>query len=116
MMVFIHTDWCTFCAAMENTTLQDPRVVELLTTKFYFIDLNAEKQEAIKVGEQTFRYKPTGGTTGLHELAEQLGTVEGTVSYPTLCFLTSAYEITFQYNQFIDAPDLVIVLEKLASS
>ena len=111
--VFIYTDWCRFCAMMENTTLQDERVIAQLNEAFYFVALDAEEERDIVVGGRVFGYQPSGNHTGEHELAEQLGTIEGTLSYPTLCFLNPAYEITFQYNQFISADDLSRVLKKL---
>ena len=114
--VFIHTDWCKYCAAMENTTFTNKKVAALLNNKCYFIDLNAEEKRDIKIGGHVFSYKPSGNNTGIHELAEQLGTVDNKVSYPTLCFLNARNEIVFQYNQFMSASDLTHVLNKLSDN
>ncbi len=113
IMVFIYTDWCTYCAAMEKTSLRNERVMELLNKQYYFVDLNAEDEKDILLPGHTFRFKPSGNKQGIHELAEQLGTLNGKVSFPTVCFLNSDYEIVFQYNQFISASDLIKVLEAL---
>ena len=113
--VFIYTGWCKYCAAMKNTTLRDPSVVELLNQAYYFISLDAEHREDIRLRDHTFSYKPSGHRQGMHELAEQLGTVDGAMAYPTLCILNADYEIIFQHNQFIGAVDLVKVLETLPS-
>jgi thioredoxin-related protein len=113
VVVFIHTDWCKYCAAMQNTTLQNKEVISTLNESFYFIDLNAEEKRSITILDNTFKYKPTGNNTGIHELAEQLALVKGKVSYPTLSFLNSKYEITFQNPQFMDASDLLTILNKL---
>ncbi len=113
VVVFIHTDWCKYCVAMQNTTLQNKEVISALNDQFYFIDLNAEQKTDITVLGNTFKYKPTGNNTGIHELAEQLALVKGEVSYPTISFLNSKYEITFQYPQFLDASDLITILNKL---
>ena len=111
--IFIHTDWCKYCAAMINTTFQNKEVISHLNKHFYFIDFNAEEKRTIKIGHNTFKYKPSGNNTGIHELAEQLALVNGKVSYPTLCFLNSNFEITYQHPQFINASDLLLVLSKL---
>lgn len=111
--IFIHTDWCKYCAAMQNTTLHDNEVISKLNERFYFIELNAEEKRNITMLGRTFKYKPTGNNTGIHELAEQLARVKETVSYPTLCFQNSDYEITYQHPQFISASDLLTVLNKL---
>ena len=113
VVVFIHTDWCKYCAAMQNTTLQNKEVISTLNESFYFIDLNAEEKRSITILDNTFKYKPTGNNTGIHELAEQLALVKGKVSYPTLSFLNSKCEITFQNPQFMDASDLLTILNKL---
>lgn len=60
-----------------------------------------------------FKYKPSGNNTGIHELAEQLGTVDHKLSFPTLCFLNANYEIIFQYNQYINSNDLKTILHRL---
>jgi thioredoxin-related protein len=111
--IFIHTDWCRYCAAMQNTTLQNKEVISNLNARFYFIKLNAEEKRNITMLGSTFKYKPTGNNTGIHELAEQLARVNEKVSYPTLCFLNSKYEITFQHSQVMHAADLLTVLNKL---
>jgi thioredoxin-related protein len=111
--IFIHTDWCKYCAAMKNTSLQNKEVISILNEHFYFIEFNAEEKRNIIMLGNTFKYKPSGNNTGIHELAEQLATINGKVSYPTLSFLNSKYEITLQHPQFINASELLTVLNKL---
>jgi thioredoxin-related protein len=111
VVVFIHTDWCKYCQTMQNTTFKNDSIIYKLNTQFYFIDLNAEQKENIVFNGRTFKYKPTGTNTGIHELAEQLATVDNQVAYPTLCFLNK--EIIFQYDQFINSTDLSTLLTRL---
>lgn len=113
VVVFIHTDWCKYCQTMQNTTFKNDSIIYKLNTQFYFIDLNAEQKENIVFNGRTFKYKPTGTNTGIHELAEQLATVDNQVAYPTLCFLNSNKEIIFQYYQFINSTDLSTLLTRL---
>jgi thioredoxin-related protein len=113
VVVFIHTDWCKYCQTMQNTTFTNDSIIYKLNTQFYFIDLNAEQKENIVFNGRTFKYKPTGTNTGIHELAEQLATVDNQVAYPTLCFLNSNKEIIFQYYQFINSTDLSTLLTRL---
>lgn len=113
IVVFIHTDWCKYCQSMKNTSFKDKEVIQLLNENFLFADLNAEEKQDIIFNGYTFKYKPTGASTGINELAEQLGTVNGKVSYPTLCILNSEHEIIFQYNQFLSSADLLKVLNEV---
>ena len=81
-----------------------------MDNSFWFVDLNAEERRTISFHDRAFKYKPTGDNTGVHELAEQLGTFEGKLSYPALCILNEDYEIIFQYDQFLSAEKLQIAL------
>ncbi len=113
IVVFIHTDWCKYCQTMQNTTFKNDSIIKILNSHFYFLDLNAEERRNINFQSHTFKYKPTGSNTGIHELAEQLATIDGKVTYPTICILNSNKEIIFQYNQFINETNLQSILAKL---
>jgi thioredoxin-related protein len=113
MVIFIHTDWCKYCQGMKNTTFKNDHVVQLLNNNFYFLDLNAEEKRNIRFHQKTFKYKPRGNNTGVNELAEQLGSNNGKLSYPTLCILNADYEIIYQHHEFIDSRRLIKMLEQL---
>lgn len=113
VVVFISTDWCRYCSRMKLSTLRDEQVVKLLNGNFYFASLNAEEKNDILFYGHTFRYRPTGNETGVHELAEQLGSVNGQLSYPTLCVLSADMEIVYQYGGYLSAKELSRVLSLL---
>lgn len=98
---------------MKNTTFLDQKVSELLDTKFYFVSFDGESEQDVNFLGHTFKYKPTGRKTGVHELAEQLGTKNGTVTYPTITFLNQQFEILYQHNAFLSARNLEQMLLKL---
>ncbi|HLU88853.1 MAG TPA: thioredoxin family protein, partial [Cyclobacteriaceae bacterium] len=114
VMVFIHSDWCKYCEAMEQVTFEDQRVSKLLTQNFYGISLDAEDQRDIRLLGKTFRFKPTGNGTGRHELAEELAAVNGGITFPTLCFLNADYEIIYQHQGYL-SPEQLLQLLKLLS-
>jgi thioredoxin-related protein len=116
VLVFIHTSWCKYCKAMEQITFQSPKVRELLEKKFYFVELNAEEKKDISVQGHTFRYRPTGAGSGQHELAQELGMIDGKISYPTLCFLNPDYEIIYQNPGFLTAEQFIKMLRELDSN
>lgn len=109
--IFIHTNWCKYCAAMQNTTLKNDSIVKILNTKFYTVSLNAEERRSISFQNHTFNYKPNGPNTGTHELADQLSTIKGEVTYPTICMLNPKNEIIFQYNEFVSSKQLKKILK-----
>lgn len=116
LIVFIHTDWCSFCNAMQKTTFGNAKVIEIIYKDFYFIQLNAEEKRAIDFDNTTFRFKPTGKNTGIHELAKALATIDKKVSYPTLVVLNSKNEIIFQHSGFLKAIELSEVLKTILNS
>ena len=112
VIVFIHTDWCKFCQVFQSKTLKNEAIIKLLNEKFYFINFNAQEKRTIAFNKQKFQFKPTGIDSGTHELAVQLGTINGKINYPTLCFLNENNEIIFQHNGFINTKDFKLLLDK----
>ena len=113
VVVFIHTNWCQFCHAMKNTTFKNESIIKELNNTFYFIDFNAEEKRKIIFNNAAFKFKSTGNTSGIHELAIQLGTINKQLNYPALCVLNSENEIIFQDNNYIKPKEFKLILEKL---
>lgn len=112
VVVFVHTDWCKFCLQMKNTTFKNDSIMRLLSDNFYFVSLNAEDKKDIHYQGYTFKYRPTGRTTGVHELAEELSTINGKVNYPTISVFNNK-EILFQYGGLMKSDQLFVVLKEL---
>ncbi|SEA16858.1 Thioredoxin-related protein [Flavobacterium gillisiae] len=113
IVVFVHTNWCKYCKMMENTTFKNKELINELNTNFYFVLFDAESKNDIIFNKHTFKFKPTGQNTGIHELATALATVENQVVYPTLTILDPNYSILFQKQSFLKAKDLLSILEKI---
>ncbi len=116
VMVFIQTDWCKYCNLMKQTLKYDEETTRLLNENFYVVYLNAEERKAIKFSGREFKFKPTGANTGVHQLALELGTIDGGISYPTLCFLNDKNEITYQYGGFLDSKSLLKTLQIISQN
>ena len=113
VVVFIHTDWCKYCLQMKSTTFRNDSVVNVLNKLFYVVDLNAESKKVITYGGYEFKFKPTGSNTGIHELAEQLGMINGKLDFPTVSVLNAKNEIVFQNGGFLQTDELLAVLMAL---
>ncbi|WP_238698738.1 thioredoxin family protein [Flavobacterium circumlabens] len=113
VIVFIHTDWCKYCQAMENTSLKNKDIIEELNSNFYYIDLNAEEKKIILYKKYSFSFKPTGNHTGINDLAKELATVDGQISYPTLCFLNDKGEIIFQQTNYMTSIKFIEILKNV---
>ncbi|MFT5077461.1 MAG: thioredoxin-related protein [Urechidicola sp.] len=112
IVVFIHTDWCKFCFAMKKNTFTSKNIIEKLNTSFYFIMLDAEYKKDIIFYDQTFRYKPTGLNTGIHELAETLGDKNGQINYPLTAILNPNRNIDAQFDTFLAKEELLKILSE----
>lgn len=113
IVVFIHTSWCKYCHMMNHSTFKNHDLTTLLNNSFYFVSLDAETKDTIRFNNFTFKFKPTGPNTGVHELATALATINDQVSYPTITILDSDYSILFQKHSFQNAKELLAILEKV---
>jgi len=48
----------------------------------------------------------------VHELAKQLGTINGKLNYPALVVLNAKNEIVFQYDGYLNAEELEAILKE----
>ncbi len=113
IVVFIETKWCKYCKIMRKTSLQHEKVVRLLNENYYFVSLDAESQKAITFSGRTFDFIPNGPSTGIHELAWELGQIDGSLGYPTLTVLNLEKEIIFQRSATLRPRSLERILTKL---
>ena len=112
-VVFVHTSWCQYCKIMENSTFKNPEVIKILNTGFYFISLDAESKKDIHFNNNTFKFQPKGQNSGMHELATELATIDSEVVYPTVTILEPDFSILFQKHSFVNAQELIFILEKV---
>ena len=112
-VVFIHTSWCSYCKMMENSTFKNPEIITLLNNNFYFISFDAESKDDIHFNNHTFKFKPKGQNTGIHELATALATINSQVVYPTVTILQPDFSIVFQKHSFLNSKELLSILQKI---
>ena len=110
ILIFLYTDWCKICFGMKKTTFKNREVIQLLNEKFYFIKLNAEEKKDITFLGKIFTYKPTGTTSGMHELATELGTIKKTITYPSTIILNTVFEIEAQLAGLYNAREMISIL------
>ncbi|HEY1060384.1 MAG TPA: thioredoxin fold domain-containing protein [Daejeonella sp.] len=111
LVVLIMTGWCKYCHAMKNTMTKDNKVAVLLSEKFYTVFLDAEDKNDIFFAGRVFKNK-----AGLHELARELGTIKGQISYPSIAVLNVKNEIIYQHDGFLSPRIMLSILEKVAEN
>lgn len=110
--IFLHTEWCKYCLKMENITFKNDSLTRLLNSKFYFISFDAESRDDVKYSGNVFKFLPKGNE-GIHEMAFELGTINGEIKFPTFCILKEN-NIVFQNGGFMNSNELILVLEKIS--
>ena len=114
VLVKIYTDWCHYCKLQDLTTFQDKNVANQLNTDFYAVALNAESQEPVQLAGRTFKFQPTGPSSGVHELAVALARDEsGQVPYPTTVLLNDKLQVRGRWSGLIKAKQPTAALDKL---
>lgn len=111
LLIFIHTDWCKYCKAMELKTFTEPLITNALNKNFYCLNLDAEDANALTFLNRKYKFKPSGVNTGVHELAQLLGTENGKLSYPTTVFFDQNLQLQTRIVGMIDAKKLRQAIE-----
>jgi thioredoxin-related protein len=113
VFLYLTADWCTYCKQVENSSYKNDEIIRKLNEKFYFISFNIEERADVRLGGRKFSYKPSGKDTGVHELAEFLGTIDGTLSTPTFIILSPAFEVVYRYGGFLDSRQIKTLLDSV---
>lgn len=106
VLIFVHTDWCSYCKGMEEVVFKDTAIVSLLAGPYYLIKLNAEEKQPIVYRNRKFIFNPS---LGFHELAILLA-ANSKLSFPALYILDNQNQLVYQCQEFINSKDLRKVL------
>ncbi|MCB0633587.1 MAG: thioredoxin family protein [Saprospiraceae bacterium] len=107
VLIFIHTDWCKYCALQDHNTFQDTSLRHQLKETYYCLRLNAESTETISFLNRSYE----GENNGYHELAQLLGKTGGQLVFPTTLLLSSHLQLKQRLTGFVSAEDLQVLLE-----
>ncbi|AJA68208.1 thioredoxin family protein [Myroides odoratimimus] len=113
VVVFMHTDWCSYCALMEKKTLNNDKVMQKLDEDFYFISFNAEQEEAIEYKGKRYELRKTGVHAKQHELAKELAQSN---AYPAVIFLNEKLEIMYRHFAYVRSNDMYKLLNAIKPS
>lgn len=110
VVVFLHTQSCSYCALMEKKTFADKEVIDLLNTHFYFVSFDAEYKKEVIFNGEVYRYKKRGIRSGTHEVATLF---DETNTYPALIFINKKREIIYTHRAYVKGKELVNMLQRL---
>lgn len=113
IFVFVYTNWCKICFGMKKTTFKNQEVIKILNNNFYFVQFDGEEKKSIRFLNRKFNYKPSGNKTGIHELALELASVKGKISFPTSIILNPKNVIDLQIQGFINSKKMIFLLKNI---
>lgn len=109
-----YTDWCGWCKKMDQTTFQNPEVVEYMNENYYAVKLDAEMNDTIVFGGYTFINEGgKNGRKGTHQLAIAL--LQGKMSYPSYVFMDEQNQLLTVAPGYMEAKDFLPVLKYIGS-
>lgn len=102
VIIFVSTNWCKHCKAMEDAVFTEIRLRKLINEQFYFVKLNAEDKQIIIYNGSKFFYQPS---LGYHQMAISLSN-NGKLVFPSIYVLSYTNEILYHKEGFINSVDL----------
>jgi thioredoxin-related protein len=113
ILILLSTDWCRYCR-MQKIQLEKNQDFQAAKNNFYFVEFNAETKDSILFNEKIYYYKSSGLSTGIHELAIELGNQKEGISYPLWIILDKYYEVLLRQNGLLAGDDLKKIIEALS--
>ena len=114
IFIDVYTDWCGWCKRMDQTTFQDPEVVEYMNENYYAVKFDAESSGTIVFNGNTYvNQGGTNGRKGTHQLASYL--LNGRLSFPSYVFLNEKNQPLTVVPGYMESNKFIPVLKYLAT-
>ena len=99
---------------MDEVAFKDPMVVHKLNRDFYAIKFNVETTDTIVFGQQRFVNSRANKRNPIHEIPLLLASrKDAPFSLPALVLLDTTFKAQARYFQYLDAEQLLGILEKI---
>ena len=115
VLILLSTDWCRYCK-MQKIQLERNRDFQAAKNNFYFVEFNAETKDSILFNEKVYYFKNSGLSTGIHELAIELGNQKEGISYPLWIILDKDYKVLLRRSGLLAPGELKEIIEALSQS
>ena len=111
-VIFLHTDWCKYCQSIKTTSFKNEELISTLNEEFYFVMFNGEEKETVSFQNKSYSYIPRGATSGSHELAFEIGQIDGKLLFPTIVILDTNLTVLYKRASFHSASELLKVIDQ----
>ena len=110
----LSTDWCVYCKMQDRQLSKDKEISELLQEKTFYINLNAESKDTLRINETVFR--PSPYKNGVHEFALAVSGEYQPTSFPMWVIFNKNHEIVYRQSGLMKTKELARVLTGLISN
>lgn len=111
VLLFFHTDWCSYCKKMLSESFQDPQVVKRLNAGYYAVEFDAESVDTVQFENVVFTNTASRKRTGqYHELAKILMGNNQEPIFPTTILLESDFTLRSKTFNYLSIRQLINIL------
>ena len=111
-LILITTGWCSYCR-IQKAQLDKGSAFRDASPYIYFAEFDAETREDLVFNGTTYQFRPTGMSTGSHELAFALGNIDNRLAYPTWVLVNEDFEIAFRFPGVLKPAELSALLKEV---
>ncbi len=110
-LLFIHTDWCSYCRKMEQEIFTKKEIVQLINERYYAVHLDAESIQDLAFDNSIWKPVSNRKKTGqFHPLALQL--LQGrNMIFPSLLRLDAEFHLKSIQQKYLNSKELAVFLE-----
>lgn len=110
-IIFIHTDWCTYCRKMEQEIFTKPDIVTVIDKSYYAVRLDAESVQKITFDQSIWKAKSDKKRTGqYHPLALTLLNGKQMV-FPSILRFDREFRLKNIQQKYLNSKELGVFLE-----
>jgi len=112
VMIDFYADWCQQCREMKKNVFTNPRVIEILNSKFYAVKMDVESNDTIAFGNQIYINERIDKRNPIHQIPLLMASRKDVpFSLPAIIFMDENFKATSRYFQFLDSVQLIEILE-----
>ncbi|WP_181390589.1 DUF255 domain-containing protein [Sphingobacterium athyrii] len=110
-LIFIHTDWCSYCRKMEREIFTKQNLVTVINKNYYAVSLDAESVAEISFDQSIWKAESNRKKTGqYHPLALLL--LQGKqMVFPSILRFDSEFRLKNIQQKYLNSKELGVFLE-----
>jgi len=112
VLVLMATDGCKYCLMQKHQLARNDAFSDPKNRHFHYVVFDAESRDPVTLGRETFRYKPSGPSSGIHELAIALNGSEQ-LAFPTWVLLGADSSVLFRHGGVLNPPEMKELLRAI---